>query len=179
MKKKSNPTKSLAFCGILSALSVVIMLTTLIPYLDFSIPVIASCLIAVIMIEINFRWAILSYFTVSALSLLLCNNKEAAMMYVGIFGFYPVIKALCESKIKIRLVEYLLKFLYFNIAIALSYAIIIYIFSIPFEGLEDLGKFAIPIILTVLNGMFILYDIALSRVISLYIIKFKGKFFKL
>lgn len=179
MKRRNNPTKNLAFCGILSALGVVIMLTTIFPYLDFSIPVIASIIVAVIIIEMGYRWAILSYATISTLSMLLCTNKEAAMMFVGIFGLYPVIKSFCESKIKVRTIEYILKFLYFNLGIVISYSIIVFVLGIPFEGLEILGKFTIPILLFVLNLVFLVYDLALTNVLTLYIKNYKGKFFKL
>ncbi len=178
MKNKPNPTKSIAFCGILSALAIVVMLITFIPYFMFIAPVIASCIIAFIYIELGSRYSILSYGVISVLSLLFSPDKEAAMIFVGVFGLYPLVKMFCENRVKQLLLQFLAKLLYLNIGLVLSYLIIVFIFGIPLEGMEDLGKFAVPILIVLANFMFIMNDVAMTRLLFLYKIKFKGKFFK-
>ena len=176
--KTNKKTRELALAGIISALSVVILVMSFFPYLDFSIPALAGCLVAILVIEIGYKWAVMSYLVVSVLSLIICVNKEATVIYVAVFGLYSILKSIFETKIKFIVVEYILKILFFNIMISVAYAVIILIFNIPFEGLEDLGKFAIPILYVLGNFVFIIYDIALTRVLTLYIHKFSGKFLK-
>ncbi len=177
VKYKPNTTKSIAFCGILSALAVVTMLITFIPYLLFIVPVIACCIVAIINTELGYKFAILSYSVISILSLLFSPDKEAAMIFVGVFGLYPLVKHICDKKIRLVFVNFLFKLLYLNITIVTSYLIIVFIFGIPLEGVDDFGKFTIPIILILTNFMFIMTDIAMSNVFTLYEKKFKGKFF--
>lgn len=179
VRKKVNPTKCIAFCGILSALAVVVMLITFIPYFMFLAPVVASCIIAFIYIELGYRYTLLSYGVISVLSLLFSPDKEAAMIFVGVFGLYPIIKILCENKLKGLLLQILAKLLYLNITLVISYLVIVFIFGIPLEGLEDFGKFTLPILIILANFMFIMNDFALSSVFTLYNKKFKGKLFKL
>ncbi len=179
MKKRPNPTKCIAFCGILSALAVVVMLIAFIPYLMFVAPVIASCIVAFIYIEIGFNYAALSYATISVLSLLFSPDKEAAMVFVGVFGLYPIIKMLFEKHIRPTILQYIVKLLYLNIVMIISYLIIVFVFGIPLEGMEDFGKFTVPILILLANFMFIMNDMALSAVLTLYNKKFKGKFFRL
>ena len=86
-----NSTKT-AIGGIIAALSIVLMLlTSAIPTLTYAIPAIAGLLLVIIVIEVNKKWAFGVYFVVGVLSMLLVADKEAAVMYVMFFGYYPII----------------------------------------------------------------------------------------
>ena len=134
--KQSSQT---AFGGILTALSVVLMfLTGIIPFLTFALPALAGALLILIVMEIGPKWALCVYAAVSILSLLVVADKEAAMMYAAFFGYYPVIKSFLESKLP-RVVEWIVKFLIFNAAMVLAYVIIIFVFGMPLDEMEEFG----------------------------------------
>jgi hypothetical protein len=153
-------SKRIALCGMLTALAVVVMLMAYFPYLTFALPVIAGGLLAIIMFEINSKWALGGFFASAILSLLFCE-KEAAMLFVAFFGYYPIVKSFLE-RISSRILEYILKFSVFNIAIIGAYLVIIFVFGIPMEGMGDFGKYTVVILLVLVNIMFLIYDWALS-----------------
>ncbi len=170
-------SKRIALCGMISALSVVIMLASYFPYLTFALPVIAGTLFMVIVVEINAKWAIGCYFTAAIISVLLCE-KEAAVLFVAFFGYYAIAKAFLE-RIPFRCLEYIIKFFMFNICIVAAYAIIVFILGIPLEGLTVFGKYTLLILLALANLMFWLYDLALAVVYSEYMDKIHPKIAKL
>ena len=142
--KQSSKT---AFGGILTALSVVLMfLTGVIPFLTFALPALAGALLILIVMEIGSKWALCVYAAVSILSLLVVADKEAAMMYAAFFGYYPVIKSFLESKLP-RVFEWIVKFLIFNAAMVLAYLVIIFVFGMPLDEMEEFGRYAVPMTL--------------------------------
>ena len=89
-----------ALAGIISALAVAIMFaTTIIPFLTYALSAISGALLLLMVIEINRRWAFTSYVAVSILSILLLNDKEAALMYILFFGYYPIMKSVLYIKV--------------------------------------------------------------------------------
>ena len=162
-----------ALGGIIAALSVTMMLlTTVIPVLSYALPAIAGVLLILIVIEVDKTWAFGVYAAVSLLSLLILPDKEAAMMYVFFFGHYPIMKAILEGKCK-GFVLWLFKFLLFNVSVVAAYLIIIYVFQLPFEEMEEYGKWAVYGLLGLGNIVFVVYDIALSRLVMLYELKLR------
>ena len=165
--KQSSKT---AFGGILTALSVVLMfLTGVIPFLTFALPALAGALLIL---------ALCVYAAVSILSLLVVADKEAAMMYAAFFGYYPVIKSFLESKLP-RVFEWIVKFLIFNAAMVLAYLVIIFVFGMPLDEMEEFGRYAVPILLGMGNVVFFVYDIALTRVIGAYLHRWRKSFHRL
>lgn len=170
-------SKRIALCGMLSALAVVIMLMAYFPYLTYALPALSGALFAIVLIELGGKWAFGSYATAAIIALLLCE-KEAAVIFVAFFGYYPIVKAYLE-RISSKTVEYLLKFLLFNVAVIVSYVVIIFVFGIPLEGLGDFGKYTLLILLALANIMFVVYDLALTRVYVDYMGKLHTKIMRL
>ena len=100
------------------------------------------------------------------------------MMYAAFFGYYPVIKSFLESKLP-RVVEWIVKFLIFNAAMVLAYVIIIFVFGMPLDEMEEFGQYAVPILLGMGNVVFFVYDIALTRVIGAYLHRWRKAFRRL
>lgn len=174
--KKSSVT---ALGGMLAALSVVFMfMTGLIPFLTYAMPAFCGAILVLLVIEANVKWSLGVYAAVSILSLLLVPDKEAAVMYVAFFGYYPVMKSFLEGRFS-KTISWILKFLLFNVAIVLAYVVIIYVFNIPLDEMEEFGKMAVPILLGVGNVVFFVYDIALTRLISTYLSSWQKKFRKI
>ena len=171
-----NSSKT-AMGGMISALSLVIMLlTAVIPYLEYALPAMSGILLVLVVIEINKKWALCTYGAVTILSFLILPNKEAAMMYFAFFGCYPVLKPLLEGTIKNNRLCWLLKAIFFNVVAVCAYLVIIYIFGMPLDDFEDFGKWTVPVLLGMGNIMFVLYDICITRLVTLYLHKWQKKF---
>jgi len=167
--KRSIKSKQVAFGGIITALSLCLMLLTgVIPVLVYSTPIIVGLFLMIIVIEMGKRWAFTVYIAVSVLSVLFVAEKESAIIYVAFFGYYPILKPILEN-IKIRPVEWILKFLIFNVSVIAAYFVLIKFFGIDISA-ENLGFEIVVIILLVLgNILFLLYDIVFTRLVSVYI----------
>ncbi len=163
MKKSAK----VALSGVLCALSVVIMLTAYFPYLTYAIPAVSGALLTVIAIEIDKKWAFGAYLVSALLTILLCE-KEAASLYVCFFGYYTIVKGIIEARFR-GFLEYLFKFLIFNIAIVIGYLLVVYVFGIPFSESGAGGWLFAVGLLAVGNVVFFIYDRGLDRVIAAYI----------
>lgn len=169
-----------ALGGIITALSLTTMLaTTAIPFLTYALPALAGALLILMVIEINKRWAFCAYVAVSFLSFIILADKEAAMMYIAFFGYYPILKPLIEEKIKSNALSWVIKELIFNAAVVAAYVIIIFVMGIPLDDMEDHGVLGVVFLLAAGNVMFVLYDICLTRLVSLYLNKWQKKFLKI
>ena len=137
MKREMKKTSKIALSAVFAALSVALMaLVSIIPNLELALPAISGLFVAVIVIEINKKWALGVWAAVSVLSLIVVPNKEAAIIYAVFFGYYPVLKAVLESKTP-RAVEYIVKILTFSVVMSLSYFLMV-----KFMGIDpDLPDF--------------------------------------
>lgn len=172
-------TSLTALGGVITALSVFLMfLAGVIPNMTYVIPGMAALLLIVTVEETELKWSFFIYIAVSVLSFVIVTDKEAVIMYVFFFGYYPVFKKLTEKKLK-KVPSLLVKFLVFNIMILLGYAVIIYIFLIPVEGLTVFGKYTPLILLAIGNLIFCIYDILLTNLTFLYNKNLKGQIQKM
>ena len=177
MKQMRQSSKT-AVCAMVAALSVVVMMLTVIPVLTYTAPAFAGLLLIIIVIEIDKKWAVGVYAAVSALGLLIATDKEAAVMYLVFFGYYPIIKAILESKLP-RWAEIVIKFLLFNAAMVGCYFILIKVFGMSMDDMNELGKYGPLILLAMGNVVFLLYDFALTKLVIVYQMKWQDKFRKL
>ena len=156
----------------LAALSVVLLyLGSFIEVMDMAIAAIASLCVIITVIEYgkSAPWAV--YGVTSILSLILLPNKSPAAFYALFFGFYPIIKEKLEKKSKV--VCWILKELIFNTCLALMILASLFIFTTGESEFESL----LVIVATAVLGeaAFILYDIALTRMISFYIFRLRDR----
>ncbi len=159
MKRK---TKLTALCGLLTALSVVLMLPTFfIPIFTYVAPLFSGLVISVTQNVAGKKWGFGVYFAVGAISLILLSDKEAALTYIAFFGYYPLIKEPLE-RLK-KPVAIFFKYLIFNAATVLSALVAIYVFTVPIEDYQSFGKLSVPILLLMANIVFVLYDLLLKR----------------
>ena len=175
MKKTSY---KVALGGIVSALSLVTMiLAAVIPGLEYAIPAFAGILLIIIVIEISLGWAFLTYVGVAILSFFIVPNKEAGLLFITFMGYYPILKSVIETKIKSRQLQWVSKVIVFNIAVFVYYKLVMLLVSSPELGqsLEEIGKYAIPILLAGANVVFVIYDIAVTNLVTSYVKWFRKK----
>lgn len=162
--------------GVIAALSIVLMfLTSLMPSMTYALPAAAGILVTIIVIEINKKWALGVYAAVSVLSILLVADKEAAVMYIMFFGYYPILKAVFERRFN-KTVSMILKLIVFNISMIIAFIISTYVFMIPFEEMEKYGPVAAFGLLAAGNVIFVIFDFALSNIITIYNMKWRKVF---
>ena len=100
------------------------------------------------------------------LSLLLLPSKFPALLYALFGGIYPIFKAMFERLHYI--VAWVLKLSFFNSMLTLLIFLSEYVFNLPDA---DLGFGWLVYLLC--NGVFVLYDIASTQLITLYLIKLR------
>ena len=163
-------TRRTALCGILIALSTVILyLSAFLPTAQLAITALAGLFPVAAVIAAGRGAGYLCWAGSSVLALLLCPEKWAALVYLLFFGLYPVTKSRLEMPSG-KIVEWLLKFIYFNVTLGLFLLLFgeLFLAAIPSVFQNN------PLLFLLLNGIFLVYDIGLSRLIALYSARIAG-----
>ena len=148
-----------ALGGIIAALSVSIMLLTyLSPFFVYTAPQFAGVTLLVIVAELGYKWAFGAYAAISLLSLFLIADKEAAVFYVMLFGYYPILRGLIEQKIRNTALRVIVKLLLFNAALLISVAVCNYVFMIDYGELMEEGWFILALYIVLMNIALFVYD---------------------
>lgn len=108
------------------------------------------------------------YLASSVLAFFLSGNKEPALLYILFFGYYPILRDLLIKKVKIKALAWVIKFIVFNGTMVLAYFILIYVFGMPLEDLQGLGKYGIYILLASGNILLVILDFCIGRLLLLY-----------
>ena len=163
----------IALCGVLSALSVAVMFCTgFLPTATIALPGLAGCLLIPVVAELGLSWGFGSYAVCGVLSFLLAPDREAALVYILFLGYYPVLYGVL-AKIRNRALRWVVKLLLLNAAVGLEVAAAFFLLHLPMET----GWLALALWLGV-NLTFLLYDVALRRLIDLYFAKLRPRLLK-
>lgn len=160
-----KPIKKLTFTSLMGAAAVVFLfISAYIPTLSISFAAIAGLFIAAAFIECGLKYSLLCYLSVSAVSLIIVSDKVIVLLFILIFGLYPLYKAWAEASRTIIL-EFAAKLLFCNIMIFLMYLLVRSFSRLP--TLPDI-PFVYPIAVIALNIVFLVYDFGFSKLIALY-----------
>lgn len=166
-------SKVIAYSGVATALSVVMLfLGSIFWALGYTMPLVASFIMIVLLDSISQKSALLTFVSTSVISFILLNDKECVLLYVLFFGYYPLIRDKIND-IKPKFLSYLLKFVTFNAAMVLTQILCVYVFGIPFDDM--LGKWGIVVFVLCLNLVFVVFDKLYALLLRLYRIKLKKK----
>ena len=115
----------------------------------------------------NYAW--LTYVATSILSLVLLPQKTPAIFYACFMGFYPIIKSHVE-RINSAVLRWIIKLVVGNVALVAMFLLL----SI-FVPEEFVGGWML--VATYVLGLtaFIMYDIALTKLISLYFARIRDR----
>ena len=156
-----------ALGGVLGALSLTFMLLTFFRFGSYALPAIAGAVFIPFVVEIGSRSSWMVYGAVALLSLLISPDLEAKTLFISFFGYYPILKSQLE-RISKRWLEWLLKLLLFNLSIVISYLLMLFVFHLDFESLKFGGINIAYFLLAAGNIVFIVYDLALTNLITMY-----------
>lgn len=174
-------THKVALGGIISALSLVAMLLSAVfPFAEYTCPALAGIVLIALVLEFNKKTALLAYAAIGILSIIIVPNKEAAILFVGFLGYYPILKS-CLEQSKSRILEWIFKISIFNVAVLLSYFVVIYLLGMTdvLNDMQQFAKYGVFILLGLANIAFIIYDFALTQLIGLYLERIKPKLKKI
>ena len=125
MKKRKSKSWSMAYCGMAAALCVALMLLgTIIPIAMFIAPAVASFLIATVCMECGITMAWTAYAAVSLLGLLFVPDKEIALIFTVLLGYYPLVKPRFD-RIRPRALQLVCKLLLCNAAVLAMYGLLL------------------------------------------------------
>lgn len=171
MKRRIKGTRALTIAAALSALSVVLLaIGSLLQVLDLTMAVLASFFVILAVIELGGHYPYLIYVVTAVLGMLLCPSKTAPLFYLCFVGYYPIIKACLEAKLP-RVLAWVIKIVIFNAGLALALFLAIKVFT----------ALVVPatwyyLLLPLLTPVFLLYDVALTRVITAYLLRWRQRF---
>ena len=148
---------------------IILLIGTLTQILDLTMVVITSLAIVLAVIEIGNPYPWLIYAVTGILTLLILPDKAVALEYILFGGIYPIFKAMFERYH--YGIAWMLKMSLFNTGFILLIVIANYIMHIP----DSAYDFNMPLLLLG-NLFFIVYDLALTRIITLYIVILRKKF---
>ncbi len=166
----SKLSYKMALSGILSAVCVVLMFFVgFLPIFVYVFPMLCGYIMYAIYFECGTKMALSSYASVAILSLLLGPDKEAGLLYLTFFGYYPIAKVYID-KLNFKLLRLIIKLAIFNAAVIGTYWILINILDVV--SIEDFvgdgAKALIWAFLGLCNIVFLLYDFAQKRVSMVY-----------
>ena len=160
-------TKKLSLAALMSALGVAFMYGgAMLEVFDLSTAALASICVMLVLVEIGTRYAWLTYAVTGVLSLLLLPQKLAAVLFLGFLGFYPMAKAFFERRFRgWRCL--VLKVLLLNACTALMLLAVRYVMTeaLWFEIMT----------LVIANIVFVVYDVALTRLLRAYVFVWRKK----
>lgn len=160
----------LAFGGIISALSLIsLFLCSVLTFNTMALLSLSSVFMGAMYIEGGYKSAILSYLSVSLLSLILPIDKTVSLAFILFFGYYPILKALIE-KINKLYVEIAIKLIFFLIVSFSGVYGYSYFFAKSIS--EVLPLWAAALLATLFFGV---YDYVLSIIFDYYFKKIKPK----
>lgn len=161
--------------GVVAALCLVLMLlTSVIPFGTYAFPAFAGILLVLIVFNLGFPYAAAVYVITAVLSFLLVSDKEAALLFAVFLGYYPIVKGLIE-KIKSKAVQYVIKVLLFNAAMIGAFFIGTSLLSIPKESFNIFGVYLPWLFLVIGNAAFVIYDLCITRLVTIYLIKWHNR----
>ena len=150
-------TRKLAFCSMMVAVSVVLLLLGAILDLGmYAAPLFAGIFLLPIGRELGRKRHLMMWLAVSALSFILVPNIEENLMYACLFGPYPILRPFLQGMRKLPRI--IAKFAYFN-AVVVAVEALVTLLLVP-----EVMTAALAIALLALGNItFIVYDFLIPR----------------
>ena len=157
-------TRNISVTALMIALTVVLLyIASVIPSGRIATVAVAGLITAAAVIECGIPSGCACFACSALLALVLLPQKSAAILYAIFLGYYPILKSVFERQ-KNRYVEWILKIVLCNAALAAAYLLWRYGFlpDITFEAWQTALIFVLGSI------CFVVYDIGFSRLAYYY-----------
>lgn len=169
-------TKKIALTGMLCALAAVIMgMGGMIPLATFCCPALAGLMLIPVFVECGEKLAWGAYVAIAALGLILCPDKEAALLFV-FAGYYPVLRWRLDQ-IRRGPLRVLAKLGVFNAAVLAMYGLSIFVFRMDqlLRDYQEMGVALTAACLLLGNVCLLLYDRLIAVMTALYVNRLRDK----
>jgi hypothetical protein len=165
-------SSKIALCGILTALSVIsMMIAGLLGVLTYAAPMIAGGVMIIPQRQYGKGTAFTMFAAVSLLGMILIPDREMALIYLFLFGHYPILQPLLNGIVR-KPLRILLKAAVFNAGALLTVLLAKLLFAIPILDAENYLWLLAAGYLAAANICFFLYDRALMGFYAIYDARF-------
>lgn len=172
-------SRKMALTGMLCALAVVIMmLGGVIPLATFCCPALAGLMLIPVFVECGEKLSWCAYAAIAALSLILCPDKEAALL-LAFIGYYPILRWRLDQ-LRSSLLRVVAKLGVFNLAVLAMYALSILVLQMDqiLREYQEMGLALTVACLLVGNVTLLLYDRLIVIMTALYVNRLRGRLMK-
>ena len=175
----NKQTRRVAVSGMMVALATAILLMGgVIPAATFVGPALAGLLLVPVLAEGGRRMALGAWLAISALSLMLCADKEAALLF-AFLGWYPPMKWSLDAKLP-GWKGLVVKLVLWNACAGALAAMIFYVFRMDqvIAEYREMSRVMLVAFILLANVTLLLYDRLLNIMAVLYVKKLRPKLFK-
>jgi len=167
--KKTVRAAGIAFPAVLGALSLVMLyIACLMPTGLWGWTAVAGLGPLAVVASRNVKSGFLCWGGVSILALLLLPDKFCAVLFLVLFGLYPMVKAVTERRKRLVL-QYGVKFVFFNAALSL---LLLFGKALVLGSLPDfITQQSLWLLYLLGNVIFLVYEIGLTRLIRFYLVR--------
>lgn len=159
-------TRTITLSALLTALTVVFLyLGSVLPTVRFAFSAASSLFAVAAVIESGLGAAVFVFICSSVLGALIVPEKTPILIYALFFGYYPIIKSLAE-RLRSAVLNWTIKVGVFNAALTTVW----FLFRSIFFSAAFLETSSI-LIYAGGNLAFVLFDIGMTRLISIYIVR--------
>lgn len=152
----------MAVCGLSAALCVVLMaLGSVFGVMTYVCPMLAGLVVGVVREEFGPRDGLTLWGAAGLLALMLVPELEMSVVFVGLFGWYPVLRPALNRLP--RWLRRLCKGAVYLGSVLLSYGVLALLMGL--DALELGGRWEICLLLVMGGAIFALYDLALVRAV--------------
>ena len=165
MPRSRRTAHRISLAAMFAAMSLIFLyLASILPTMRITMYFLSSVFVMGLVLEEEIGLAFIMFISVSVLSLLLVPNLLRVVPYVLFFGHYGIGKYYIENNIKDKILRYVLKLLYFNVALALIYLLARQII------VEDAISSGWPfwVLVAVAEIAFVVYDYIFTKVSAYY-----------
>ena len=169
-------TKKLAISAMTVALGTVIMsVGAMIDVMDLTLCAVASLLVVLVYIEIGSPYTWLVWLATSLATAITFFGSAVWLEYLTVFGIYPLLKAYIERLPKAAWLP--VKLVFVNLTAFLLIALCQWVLGVPL--IEAEGNFAKIGLVVLVNVAFVVYDMFISAMVRLYVLKWRRHFARL
>lgn len=156
--------KKITLSGIMTALTLVFLFgSAYIPTGKIALLALTSMCMLVTVSECGIKYAWVEFFATSLLALLLIPSKGQVFLYIGIIGYYPILKLHIENIKNIKL-EWLVKIMYFNALLIVFYFVLRFLLFdyLSLSAIFDIVLKNTVLVVVISEVVFVFYDYFLS-----------------
>jgi hypothetical protein len=175
----NKQTRRVAVGGMMVALATaILMMGGVIPAATFVGPALAGIFMIPVLVEGGRRMALGAWLAVSALSLMLCADKEAALLF-AFLGWYPAMKWTLDARLP-GWKGLPVKLLLWNACAGAMMALVFFVLRMDQVVAEyrEMGRVMLVAFILLANMTMVLYDRLLSIMLIVYLRKLRPKLFK-